>query len=261
MFEPVEQGYKSWLDTSAWFPRGNEKSPLPEYKNTVPLEGGLSVEAINDSSVRFVVDSLGMTHQVLSSEPLGHPRLALHQNHYAAPTSVGTPLGSVDFNIRDNLAASVSSYVDEAWTTSSHPAGLAFRVTQPGCMTARYPAMTIRADGRVAVGGGPTSFGSSLVSMGIYRRGILELPSVDKYEDLVKNPDIPFVNGAIVYAKDLDRVLISEGGSWQAIVTKPALSLFPKPTTWTQVPGWKRQIGEPRRDGVPTSFGPRAPIR
>lgn len=245
MFEQEEDAW--------WVPRGNSKIAPTEYKRSIPLEWNRSVEAISDSTVRFVADPTGFTHQVLSSEPLGHPRVSLHQNHYAAPATPGISLGSIDFSARDQLAVRVAAYVDDQWSPSSHPAGLEFKVTQPGTLTPRYSALTIRADGRVAVGGGATSFGNSLVSLGVYRRGIFELPSVEKYEDLLQRSVGPsreaFVNGAIVYAKDLDSVLISMGGAWHSINTTPVVAK-------TGVKSW-RQIGEPRKDGLPASFGPR----
>ncbi len=269
MFEPVDE--KWWASNSWWSPRGNEKTPKEAYRRTVPLEADRSVESISDSTVRFVAEPAGMSLQLLSSEPLGHSSIALHQNHYAAPMTPCTSLGSIDFYSRDDHAASISSYVDQVWTGNSHPAGLTFRTTEPGSVTPRYPAMTIRADGRVAVGGGPTALGSSLVSMGVYRRGIFELPSVERYDDLIAGPSSrmtvggsttplePFVNGAIVYAKDLDRVLISQGGSWHAILTTPVSSIIAKPPSWRQVgPVPLRQVGEPRKDGLPTVFGPRS---
>lgn len=245
MFEPVE-GWGTW-----WFPRGNSKTPPPEYKRSVPLEGNVGVEAISDSTARYVVDSAGMHHQVLSCEPLGHPRLALHQNHYAVPTAPGSTLGSVDFNFRDQAAASFASFVDEIWTADSHPTGLSLKITEQGTTIPRYPAMTIRADGRVALGGGPAALPNHLVSLGIYRHGILELPKVSTYEDLLKNSDNePFVNGAVVYVKDMDKVLISQGGDWHAILTSPVTK-----------PDANRMVGEPRKDGQATMFGPRSTWR
>jgi hypothetical protein len=253
--EPENSAWGEW-----WAPRGRTKTPPPGHKRMIPLEGDASVEGMTDSTARFVVDSNGMAVQLLAAEPLGHPRISLHQNHYAASASPSTPLGSIDYHYRDDLAATMSAYVDQAWSANSHPTGLAFRTTEPGSITPRYPAMTIRADGRVAVGGGPAALGSSLVSMGIYRKGIFELPSVERYDDLVggmtsrsnvgqpTTPE-PFVNGAIVYVKDIDKVLISQGGNWNAIVTTPV----------TRQNSW-REMGAPRADGRPAVFGPRAPV-
>jgi hypothetical protein len=81
----------------------------------------------------------------------------------------------------------------------------------------------------------------------MYRRGIFELPSVDNYMDLLKGNGSPFVNGAIVYAKDRDEILVSKGGEWHAIVTEP-ISRMPR-----------REMGQPRKDGQPAIFGPRMP--
>lgn len=253
MFEPAEEEGDNW-----WAPRGNDKKIPDDYRRSVPLEYSSTVEALPDSTIRFVVDSNGMHHQLVSSEPLGHSRLSLHQNHYSAAIAAGSTLGSIDFNYRDHLAASFSSFVDAAWTPDSHPAGLSMKITEPGSTVPRYPAMTMRADGRVAFGGGPASFGNSQVSLGVYRKGILELPSVDRYEDLLhQHNGEKFVNGAIVYAKDIDRVLISQNNSWQCIVTTKPPELPPQTQhTWT-----RRQVGEPRKDGLPTIFGPRVPYR
>lgn len=259
MFEPVEED--TWLDR--WFPRGNNKTPSADYKRSIPLEAGWSVEAIQDSCPRFVVESRGMTQQLVSIEPLGHPRVSFHQNHYAAPSSPGTVLGSVDFSYRDDLGASISAQVDDTWTKTSHPTGLSFYVTQPGTTNPRFPALSMRSDGRIAVAAGPTAFKNPLVSMGVYRNGIFELPKVETYDDLVKTKDHqysehetlpgpdPFVNGAIVYVKDIDRVLISQGGSWHALQTVPVSTILPKPQ--------RRVMGAPRADGQPPVFGPRAP--
>lgn len=238
MFEPVE----SW-----WSPRGTSKK---DHDRTFPLEGTVEVESITDTMARFAIAPTGIHVQAISTEPLGHPHYSLHQNHYAAPTTPGTIIGSLDFSCRDQLGASVSSYVDDTWTTTSHPTGLELKVTQPGTTVPRYPAMTVRADGRVAFGGGRASASNSLVSVGVYRKGIFEMPKVERYEDLVAETTEPFVNGGIVYVKDLDRVLISQGGSWHAISTTPVAPLVPK-----------RQMGQPRRDGQATIFGPRSMYR
>lgn len=261
MFESEEDD--SWWNRW-WHPRGNSKTPPPEYKKSVPLEALPSVEAIQDSTTRFVVDSHGMKQQYISVEPLGHPRVSFHQNHYAAPTAPGTPLGSVDFNFRDDFAASIQAQVDEDWTKTSHPTGFSFFTTQAGSTNPRFPALSLRSDGRMAVAGGPTAFKNPLVSLGVYRNGIFELPKVETYEELLRSKDRPyspdetpsgpepFVNGAIVYVKDLDRILVSQGGSWHAIQTIPVSTILPKPQ--------RRVMGAPRADGQPPVFGPRTPF-
>ncbi len=183
-----------------------------------------------------------MYHQVISSEPRGYPRISLHQNHYAAIISPGSSLGSVDFSSRNCLASSFSAYVDEIWNADSHPAGLSFKTTPPGSTVPRYPALTIRADGRAAFGGGPTALPSPLVSLGVYRPGVFQLPRVERYDDLLVTE--PFVNGTMVYVNEMDKVLVSQGGEWHKLMTTP-------------VAPPRRQIGEPRKDGLPTIFGPR----
>lgn len=261
MFEPEEDD--TWWE-KLWHPRGNDKIPSANYKRSFPLEALPSVEAIQDSARRFVVDSQGMRDQNISVEPLGHPRYEFHQNHYAAPSSPGTPLGSADFYYRDQLGASIQAYVDDTWTKMSQPTGFSFYVTPPGSVNPRFPAFSVRADGRMAIAAGPTAFKNPLVSMGVYRNGIFELPKVETYDDLVKTKDRPFstdetlpgsdpfVNGAIVYVKDIDRVLVSQGGSWHAIQTIPVSAILPKPQ--------RRVMGEPRKDGLPPVFGPKVPF-
>lgn len=240
MFEPTTGDEEKW------------------WSNPAPLEGSISVQGFYDSMPRFVVDPSGMNMQLLNIEPLGHPRLTLHQNHYSTSTTPGTQLGSVDYGSRDDMSATMYAFTDGVWTSSSHPTGLSFRVTPPDSLAPRFPSMTMRADGRVAFGGGPASFGNSMVSMGCYRRGIFELPSVDKYCDLLAGGDSnqaeSFVNGAIVYAKDLDKVLISQGGTWQAIATTPISKPYEVRKSQPI-----RQMGEPRKDGRPPIFGPRMP--
>lgn len=239
----------------------------------LPMECDPSVDGLGDSTVRFVDHPSGMDLQVNSSAPRGVPRVSLHQNHYAAILAPGSTLGAVQMGARDDTTASLSAFVDGAWSAVSHPTGLAMRVTMPGSTVPRYPAFTMRADGRVALGGGPTALSNSQVSLGVYRPGIMQLPSVEHHTELLGGSSDgvvePFVNGAIVYARDLDRVLISQGGEWHAILTLP-LSQVPKPIAalapaladggWgvAAPPPTLRSMGAPRKDGKPAVFGPRS---
>lgn len=250
----MQQQDKSWWTeiwrqketptTSSNYAEGGGWRPLP-------LEGDPSVEAFRDSTTRYVDHPNGMALQVISCEPLGEPHISLHQNHYAATSS----LGSIRFGARDDITATMSAFADGVWSSSSRPTGVAFRVSPPGGVTPRHPALTLRADGRMSVGGGLASTSNPLVSLGVYRRGVFEMPSVDKIEDLQQGSgsDIPFVNGAMVYARDLDRVLVSQGGTWHAVLTTPVNSLIV--ASGSVKP---RQMGAPRKDGKPAVFGPRA---
>lgn len=269
-----ETWWSGWWSPTSKPDYRRQRTPLG--RPTLPLECNPSVEGLSDSTVRFVAHPTGMDLQVNSSEPLGVPRLSLHQNHHAATLAPGSTLGALQIGSRDDTTASVSAFVDGAWSSVSHPTGFAMRVTPPGSTAPRYPAFTMRADGRVAIGGGPTAVSSSLVSLGVYRRGVMELPSVERYADLLSAPSSePFVNGAIVYARDLERVLISQNGSWHAILSTPVSQLLPKeeslpdggwaaepepaPTAPPAAQTWRRVMGAPRKDGRPTVFGPRTP--
>lgn len=265
------------------------RSPSPVRRSSPSTECDPSVADLTDSTIRYVVHPTGTCMQVNSVEPRGKPLITLHQNSHPATMIPGSTLGAVQMGARDDMTSSFSSFVDGVWSRDSHPTGLMLSVTPAGSRTTMgsSPACTIRADGRMAVGGGPTAMRSSLVSVGMYRRGVLELPSVERYTDLTTTTDV-FINGAIVYARDLDKVLISQGGSWRAIVTEP---VFPAtdaggdcrqqqyPTTSSPAledGGWNatdgggsgatvtsssplqlREIGQPRKDGKPPIFGPR----
>lgn len=277
----VPQEDKTWWN-EWWSPnrtRGDRrpKSPVASAYidggwRPLPLEGDPSVEIFNDSTARYVVHPTGMSMQLVSCEPMGEPHVSLHQNHYSASSTPGALLGSVRFGSRDCITGSLSAFADGVWSTSSRPTGMALRVAPPGGVTARNPAITMRADGRVAVGGGPAALTNPLVSLGVYRRGVFEMPSVDKHQDLLAvSPDEPFVNGAMVYARDLDRVLISQRGTWHAVLTTPLSSVVPTVREEVQPPSTSqersgamrpvvRQMGAPRRDGRPAVFGPRMPI-
>lgn len=262
---PVDE--KTWWD-GWWIPSKHEptlKAPISGSRS-ISLEGNPLVETVSDSTVRFISHPTGAAVQVVSAEPLGEPRITLHQNHYAAALSQGALLGSVQYGARDDLTASVSAFVDGPWSSGSRPTGLALRVSPHGCSTPRHPGIIVRADGRVAIGGGPAALSGPLVSLGVYRRGIFELPSVDRYEDLLdgrlagttaqSEPD-RFVNGAIVYARDLDRVLISQGGVWAAIATTPIVSTVTTPPLYAETTDTPSSVGEniPKRS---KTFGPRS---
>jgi hypothetical protein len=236
-----------------WWPSGPKIHPafLPKKEctyinggwNPLPLESDPSVVEQKYSTVRFIVSPDGMITEILSHEALGEPKLSLHQCHYAVTS--GTKLGSLTFGVRDDPLVSLSATIDGPVSLHSRPAAVTLSVAPEGSVNPTQPILTGRADGRVAIGGGCSSLPSTLVSVGIYRPGIMQLPSVEKFDDLKVGS---FVNGAIVYCKNLERVLVSQGGQWHGLLTEVL-----DQNGSVALP---RQIGQPRRDGRFPSFGP-----
>lgn len=221
---------------SRLFQRDQVPAPvLPRDQGVAPLyttdPSVSSLPRDMDSGVRFVSHPTGTGVQVISSEPLGVPRISLQNHHYMAAASRGTQLGSLQYGIDDSITASVTAFVDGKWSIGKtegvrgKPTGLMVSLTPHDGETARYPALTLRADGGVALGGGPGALKSPLVSLGVFRPGVLRLPCVKTVEELEgsRSPDeeVPSLLGCLTYVTSIGRYVVSmPDGTWRALVTE-----------------------------------------
>lgn len=157
---------------------------------------------------------MGSGIQIGNCEPHGEPFLSLHQNHYHNP--VGTSIGAIKFCAQDGIGAEIRCKMDGPWSATSRPTSLAFYLTQENFATPRFQALGINESGQVALGG-LEHLPSRLVSLGIYRKGTLQLPKVDKLSDLTK---FPHTDGMLMFVSNLGRTALSEGGKWKLIATE-----------------------------------------
>lgn len=172
--------------------------------------------SVKDSCTRSVSSPVGTGIQTINAEPTGEPFLSLHQNHYHTP--VGTSLGALKFSSQDSIGGEIRCKMDGVWTSVSKPTLMAFYLTQENFATPRYQALGINSTGSVAIGG-LEHIPSSLVSFGVYRKGVMQLPKIDSMEDLKKYPQS---DGMITFLSNCKRFVVSENGKWKYLITTEA---------------------------------------
>lgn len=195
----------------------DQQRPAVRVDPVSAYEAVPSVESIADSQARFVLHPSGPRLQMVSTELHGRGRFSIHQNHYMAKTEAGSKLGSLEFAAHDDVTATMEAYVEEPWSSRSKPTGMVFMVTPRDATSARQHGLSITGDGRVAVGADASKLQDG-VAMGIYSRGRLVLPNVERSFELLH---MPRVEGSVVYVENIKRVAVSQGGEWRLLVTEP----------------------------------------
>lgn len=173
---------------------------------------------LRDSVCRNVSHPGGTCIQSINVEPSGEPYVSLHQNHYLI--SKGTSLGAINFSSIDNVGVTMRAYVDgQRWTSTSRPSSFSMYVTRDNESMPNNRAFHINSSGSVYLGESEEE--DKLISLGIYRPGVMKLPTVATVHDLGR---FPSSDGLITYVKDRKMTVVSEGGSWKTLLTAPLSS-------------------------------------
>ncbi len=172
-------------------------------------------QGLVESTTRSVINPIGTGIQAINFEPTGEPFINLHQNIYYSPSQ--TSLGSLNFCGKDRIGVSIRAFMDGDWTPANRPSGFSIYVTPRGFDTPHYQAFTVNSSGTVVVGN-PKNVSSDLVSFGVYRNGVMQLPKVPTIQDLDR---VPPSNGLITYVESTEQVVVSAGGRWMKMLLEP----------------------------------------
>lgn len=180
--------------------------------STRPEDASSRLVSVSD----FFIHPSGSGIQIINTEPLGYPRISLYQNRNIPS---GSTIGSLDTNVGSSLASSITTFSDGVWgsRSSESPSGMRIMLSQQsGGISERF---NIGSDGRTILGSQGHPIRSNLISVDIQRPGVLHLPRVPSISNL---RDINGIcpDGCIVYVTDLERFVVSQGGTWRGIVTE-----------------------------------------
>ncbi len=188
----------------------------PDNNSPINIGEDPRTENVRESVTRSISYPGGTGMQIINLEPAGEPCISLHQNHYLL--AQGTSLGCVNFLAHDKVGVSLRATADGSWSSVGRPSSFSIHVTGKNEAGPRqeHCAFHIDSSGTISLSPSPSQHVSSLVSLGIYRQGVLQLPTVSDIEEL---GTIPPSNGMMVYVKNGSMTLLSEGGKWKKIVT------------------------------------------